>query len=235
RVGKWMSVNGESIYGTQASPFRKLDWGYCTIKGDKLYLHVFDVPRGGVINVPLKNTVKTLYEMGSEDSLIEAVSQEMGTGISIPSFSLEDGPKVFVMEVEGALELEESVAQALSDGRIVLSADNADIHTTHGMKISGARHDFKRPNALAGWIHTDDKVSWKVKIQRPGQYDVLIQYLPLSTVGGTVVFHTAGSKVTYSFEPKEGRSFEEAKMGTIEIPQKAIGEPFVPFVLEAAI
>src|SRR5690606_9463118 len=202
-------------------------------KGDKLYLHVFDIPHGSVINVPVKNTVKSLHEMGSEDRPMEVVPQEMGTGILIPSFSLEDGPKVLVMEVEGALEVEENVAQALSDGRIVLSADNADIHTAHGMKISGARHDFKRPNALAGWTHTDDKVSWNVKIQRPGQYDVLIEYLPLPTMGGTVVFHTEGSQVTYSFESKEGRSFEEAKMGTIEIPQKAIGEPFVPFVLEA--
>lgn len=233
RVGKWMSVNGESIYGTQASPFRKLDWGYCTIKGDKLYLHVFDIPQGNVINVPLKNAVKSLYEMGSKDGSMDVVPQEMGLGISVPTFSLEDGPKVLVMEVEGALEVEESVAQALSDGRIVLSADNADIHTTHGMKISGARHDFKRPNALAGWTHTDDKVSWRVKIQRPGRYDVLIQHLPLPTTGGTVVFHTDAGKVTYSFEGKEGKSFEEVKMGTIEIPQKAIGEPFVSFVLEA--
>src|SRR5690606_37699473 len=161
--------------------------------------------------------------------------QEMGLGISVPTFSLEDGPKVLVMEVEGALEVEESVAQALSDGRIVLSADNADIYTAHGMKISGARHDFKRPNAFAGWTHTDDKVSWKVKVQRPGQYDVLIEYLPLPTQGGTVVFHTEGSKVTYSFDAKEGKSFEEVNIGTIEIPQKAIGEPFVPFVLEATI
>ncbi|MBD1432068.1 alpha-L-fucosidase [Sphingobacterium sp. DN00404] len=233
RVGQWMSVNSESIYGTQASPFRKLDWGYCTIKGNKLYLHVFDIPSGNVINVPLKNTVKSLHEMGSEDIPMEAVPQEIGIGISIPSFSLEDGPKVLVMEVEGALEIEENVTQALSDGRIVLSADNADIHTTHGMSLSGASHDFKRPNALAGWSHTDDKVSWKVKIQRPGEYDVLINYLPLPKDGGTIVFHTDGTKLTYRFEAKELKAFEEVKIGTIEIPQKAIGEPFVPFVLEA--
>ncbi len=29
-IGKWMKVNGESIYGTQASPFTKLEWGRCT-------------------------------------------------------------------------------------------------------------------------------------------------------------------------------------------------------------
>ena len=32
RSGRWMKVNGESIYGTAASPFAKLAWGRCTRK-----------------------------------------------------------------------------------------------------------------------------------------------------------------------------------------------------------
>jgi len=34
-IGKWMDVNGESIYGTQASPFGPLPWGRCTNKEEK--------------------------------------------------------------------------------------------------------------------------------------------------------------------------------------------------------
>jgi len=45
-IGSWMQLNGESIYGTSASPFFKLPWGRCTVKkvkgGTNLYLHVFD-------------------------------------------------------------------------------------------------------------------------------------------------------------------------------------------------
>ncbi|RQW07490.1 alpha-L-fucosidase, partial [candidate division KSB1 bacterium] len=52
-IGEWMSVNGESVYGTQASPFKQLDWGRCTQKaigGDtRLYLHVFDWPDGKLV------------------------------------------------------------------------------------------------------------------------------------------------------------------------------------------
>ena len=31
-IGAWMKVNGEAIYGTQASPFKNLAWGRCTRK-----------------------------------------------------------------------------------------------------------------------------------------------------------------------------------------------------------
>ena len=47
KVGPWMQANGESIYGTTASPFAAIPWGACTVKGEKLYLHVFDWPSDG--------------------------------------------------------------------------------------------------------------------------------------------------------------------------------------------
>jgi alpha-L-fucosidase len=45
-VGAWMKVNGESIYGTMASPFPATPWGCCTMKrlpngGSRVFLHVF--------------------------------------------------------------------------------------------------------------------------------------------------------------------------------------------------
>jgi len=56
-IGAWMKVNGESIYGTTASGFEKLDWGRCTRKQladgkTRLYLHVFDWPANGKLVVP---------------------------------------------------------------------------------------------------------------------------------------------------------------------------------------
>jgi len=55
-MGKWMKTNGESIYGTKASPFKYLPWGRCTQKailnGTRLYLHVFEWPENGKLVVP---------------------------------------------------------------------------------------------------------------------------------------------------------------------------------------
>ena len=63
-IGAWMDVNGESIHGTVAGPFKEaLPWGRCTQKPladghTRLYLHVFDWPTdrrlvvGGLLNEP---------------------------------------------------------------------------------------------------------------------------------------------------------------------------------------
>jgi alpha-L-fucosidase len=53
QVGAWMKTNGESIYGTTASPLDAAPaWGRVTQKDKKFYLHVFDWPTGGSLELP---------------------------------------------------------------------------------------------------------------------------------------------------------------------------------------
>ena len=41
KMGEWLNVYGESIYGTQAGQFSSDDWGVSTSKGNIVYLHCF--------------------------------------------------------------------------------------------------------------------------------------------------------------------------------------------------
>jgi len=68
-VGKWLRVNGESIYGTQRGPFPYLAWGVATRKGDMLYLHVFDWPQDGKLRVPLSNKVQSAKLLATGENL----------------------------------------------------------------------------------------------------------------------------------------------------------------------
>lgn len=52
-IGAWMHVNGEAIYGTQASPFKNaFPWGVVTRKGNTLYLIMYHLPKSGKIALP---------------------------------------------------------------------------------------------------------------------------------------------------------------------------------------
>jgi len=77
-IGQWLERNGASIYGTRAGPLQGLDWCRSTLKGDTVYLHVFDWPRGGSLSVPLPVSGARLLADGSEltvkDSGIDAPS-----------------------------------------------------------------------------------------------------------------------------------------------------------------
>ena len=86
-MGRWMAVNSKSIYGTTASPIGRPDWGRCTAKGQKLYLHVFDWPTSGTLAVPLdKADVKKAYLLADK----KKVSMPVGGGAAETMISLPD-------------------------------------------------------------------------------------------------------------------------------------------------
>ncbi|MFM8733005.1 MAG: hypothetical protein ACKORL_07275 [Phycisphaerales bacterium] len=51
-----MRINGEAIYGTTASPFERLPWGRATQKPGILFLHVWDWPKDGRLEVRMTGT-----------------------------------------------------------------------------------------------------------------------------------------------------------------------------------
>jgi len=51
-IGKWLKVNGDSIYGTTYGPLQNLPYGKTTAKDRVIYIHVLQPPADGVLNVP---------------------------------------------------------------------------------------------------------------------------------------------------------------------------------------
>jgi len=102
-VGQWMKVNSESIYGTTASPLDSFPWGRCTAKPGRLYLHVFDWPKGGRLEVPgLRNEVKKAYLLADKKRRKLPVDRldENRLAVSVPEKAPDAVNTVVVLEIE---------------------------------------------------------------------------------------------------------------------------------------
>jgi alpha-L-fucosidase len=104
-IGSWMKINNESIYQTQASPFKKLSWGRCTKKdiknGTRLYLHVFDWPGNGRLVVPgLGNQPVACYALADK---IKLKTERAGSDyiIDVSPVAKQNYATVIVLDIKG--------------------------------------------------------------------------------------------------------------------------------------
>lgn len=52
KMGDWLDIYGESIYGCDDSRLKKPDWGRYTKKGNYIYAHIYERPLGPCLNLP---------------------------------------------------------------------------------------------------------------------------------------------------------------------------------------
>ena len=99
-VGKWMKVNGESIYGTTASPFSKqLAFGRATSKPGRVYLHVFDWPSDGKLQVPSWGDAKMrAYFLTNPGKSLKFSVDANGVTLELPSRPVDPIATVIVLD-----------------------------------------------------------------------------------------------------------------------------------------
>lgn len=100
-MGDWLKLNGEAIYGTQASPFPFLSWGRATRKGQTLYLHVFDWPKDGKLIVPLTNKISKAYLLADANTALKVTSGKANTVIKLPVYAPDKIASVIAIQFEG--------------------------------------------------------------------------------------------------------------------------------------
>jgi alpha-L-fucosidase len=100
-IGQWMSVHGESIYGTSASRFASLEWGRSTTKGKNLYLHVFDWPEDGKLIVPgLTDQPETVYLLSSPENRLNATLEGEQMLIEVPEKAPDPYVSIIVLSFD---------------------------------------------------------------------------------------------------------------------------------------
>ena len=176
RVGEWMKINSEAIYGTKGSPFTsEFDWGNITQKGNKLYVGIYDWPKGEFYLEGLKNKVQKIYLLADPAKkaikFTESYDKKLDhhrLKIALPAAAPDKIVSVVVVELDGAPQAEQFIAQQ-HNGKVNLPGPVADIRKGD----EKAKLNFVTRGGGANG-YTDPKITlgWSFKIEKPGTYSV---------------------------------------------------------------
>lgn len=222
-VGDWMSRNSESIYGTSPSPFPvEFPWGFCTRKGDLLYLHVFDWPGDGTLEPDgLNNRIKSAYMLTDKDVQLKVDQSRSGQWIiSLPVSQPDTINSVVVLQIEGSPDIDPIVVRQNDGEPVVLDFLTA---STRGKTVKR----FNR-RGEEGQFHIskmegpDDVIEWHADMANPGMYDVFITYAAIPGWENCSYQVTAGKEfITGVVKSSPGwYEYKTEKIGQIRVSRK---------------
>jgi alpha-L-fucosidase len=170
-MGEWLAKNGASIYGSSASPYKRLPFdGRCTVKENRLYLNVFNWPSGGLVLSGLRTPVKGARVLAGGQKLRVKRVAEGSWSIERPAkldsistaVELDLAGKPVVVEPEVAIEAQPS-------GAYKLGAQDATLNGGT-IQVEGGR------NANIGyWTNASDTVQWRVHFRKAGNFGVSVE------------------------------------------------------------
>jgi hypothetical protein len=173
-VGKWLSVNGEAIYGNEKTDLPLQVWGVTTRKNGILYLHVFNYPENGKLIVggltsgiaqawfisdenkkPLKN--KRLNDKDMVIYLPEIAPDTMNTVIAVKLQNVKSAYQVRLLDT--------------NSGNTLYAFDA----TLHGKGFRYGDGKVNR-NYVAGWKTEDQYLGWSFRTNDDAEFSVYIDY-----------------------------------------------------------
>ncbi len=196
-MGDWLQVNGESIYGTKASPFSRLPFfGRATQKDANLYLQVFAWPEDGQLRVPgLKNLVHSAYLLADPKKTPLSWRRDgADILIGVPKLAPDDRVSVVALRLDSPPLVEPFLIRPDVQGNLSLGVAASEIETRfeqRAKKENALGHVF-----LTNWTRPDDIPTWNFEIPKAGAYRVEVSYGATRTgkdkdyvvsVGGTSV------------------------------------------------
>ena len=109
KIGAWMKINGEAVYGTTASPWGLFDWGRCTKKvtknGTSLYFSVFQCPTDGKLVIPgVKNRLVSAKLLATGAKVKSTLTKDGNLTLTLPATAPDPVATVIRVDVHGKIE-----------------------------------------------------------------------------------------------------------------------------------
>ncbi|OQP67602.1 alpha-L-fucosidase [Niastella populi] len=209
-IGAWMQKNGESIYGTVAGPLPLQSWGVSTLKGNKLYLHVFNWPANGKLYVGgLKSDAGKVYLLTTKKTLTTRRLNENDLEIDLPAQMPDTMNTVIALELNGALKTDGVRVLAPDMQQHRLLAFDAQLHGEHFSYGDGKAGKYY----VQHWRSDNQWLSWTFRTTQPVTFTVNMKYLAGEGNGGTFRLQTGA----FSKEIKISGIGSDTKVNSEEI------------------
>jgi len=219
-VGKWLKINGESIYGCGAFDLATNlhDWGKITCKktatGTNIYLHVFNYPLNCKLNVTGITTEPARVYLLADNGKVPLSSQHKTafTSIILPHDQPDPYVSVIVMEYPGK--------PGVSDGLVAKTIDGGYSFTPVNLPVPLKTSEIarkERRGTIPSHVVIKEKSSfrWKIYVDEPGlkRFDVSYSYQGTSSEN-LIILKAAGKTLSHSVMPT-GKTIGEPNSGWI--------------------
>ncbi len=213
-MGDWLKLNGEAIYGTTASPFPYLSWGRATLKGQKLYLHVFDWPKDGKLVVPFSNKITKAYLLADAKTSLKVTSGKENSTIQVPAYAPDKIASVVAVEFEGKPNVQQVPSQGAKvsasstvEGSQTAFATDGDPknkwQAAKGEKSATLEIDLEKPATIQCLSVVEPWHPWSGIRQK---YELF--YLTGSEWKSVLTTTTDGTGLTKNFAPVTAQKFK---------------------------
>ncbi len=165
-MGAWLRVNGQAIYGTQAGPRNAYPAGAVTVKGKRAFVMVFGTPKEPV-RVKLGACVVRAARLLHDRKPVAWRQDADAIEFDVEPERWAEDVSVIAIETDGIVS-ENVGAQVDANGTITLPAAAARIH---GVQL------IYQPNYddLGAWMTPADWAEWRLRVEKPGEYRVVLE------------------------------------------------------------
>ena len=197
-IAKWWKVSGDSIRHTERTPLAAQSWGESTLKGNNLYLHVFEWPKDGKLLVGGLNAEVAKASLLA-DPKTPLPTERIGPDleITLPASAPDAADSVLMLECKNrptgdiAQVLQTNIANKLS----VFTAELLGPVDRKGWSLGKGTWITSHAK---GWKTKDCAVRWKTRLAKPSRFQVMLHYdapeadkTKIETDGGAVAAKSA--------------------------------------------
>ena len=236
-MGKWLKINGESIYGAEAFDLDKdqHDWGKITCKNNnenfKLYLHVFNWPLNKKLNLSgiSENPEKIYLLSDKQKSTLQFTYSGPFTEIRLPALQPDPYISVVVVEYKNKPIIADGLVAKTVDGGYSLTPENM---YPKNETLSVAKKERGGTVPEFALIDSQNTLKWKIYVDEPGEKKVDISYSYQNhSDKNYLTLQAADIKLSHTIlntgktvgEPNQNwviDNFKATKLGKINFPDK---------------